>query len=91
MDSEKLLLEKETETEINTITNYKNALEIILLAIISVACLVYIILIYHDIHEIYLLIHNASYEYNITMINDLHKQLEFIGYCVSEKYCKRIH
>ena len=50
-----------------------------------IICSTFIVFIYKDIHNMYNLINNNPY--NIT---ELKQNIEFINYCISEKYCKRI-
>jgi len=59
---------------------------------VSTICSVYIVFIYQDIHDAYLSIQKWSLSnLNITELYSIRNQLEFISYCVTEKYCKRIH
>jgi hypothetical protein len=58
---------------------------------VSSICSLYIVLIYRDIHDIYISVNNTSFYMNSTNIQIIREQMEFISYCVSEKYCKRIH
>ena len=58
---------------------------------VSTICSVYIMMIYHDIHHLYVSVQDATVYLNNTNVQMLHSHLEFISYCISEKYCKRIH
>ena len=59
---------------------------------VSTICSVYIVFIYQDIHDAYLSLQNLSLSnLNVTELYSIRNQLEFLNYCVSEKYCKRIH
>ena len=62
----------------------------------SIICSYYIFFIYHDIHTMYisyLSIQNIllNIHINSTEIQLIRQKLEFITYCVTDKYCKRIH
>jgi len=59
---------------------------------VSTICSVYIVFIYQDIHDAYLSLQKWSLSnLNVTELYSIRNQLEFLNYCVSEKYCKRIH
>lgn len=59
---------------------------------VSTICSLYIVLIYQDVHNAYLSFQNLSLSnLNVTELYSIRNQLEFLNYCVSEKYCKRIH
>ena len=82
----------------NTINNKNNNNNIIIfLGIlfamgVSTICSVYIVFIYQDIHDAYLSLQKWSLSnLNVTELYSIRNQLEFISYCVTEKYCKRIH
>ena len=82
----------------NNTNNTKNRNNIIIILSIffamsvSTICSLYIVLIYQDVHNAYLSVQNLSLSnINITELYLIRNQLEFLNYCVSEKYCKRIH
>lgn len=77
-------------------TKYMNNIIIILSIFfamsVSTICSLYIVLIYRDVHNAYSSFQNLSLSnINITELYLIRNQLEFLNYCVSEKYCKRIH
>jgi hypothetical protein len=65
-------------------------LAILFAGTVSTICSLYIMMIYHDIHQLYLSFQDTSFYFNSSNIQMLHEQMEFITYCISEKYCKRI-
>ena len=59
----------------------------------SSTVIVYIILMYQDIHQIYIDVHTASTlinSYNETGFDKIHEDLSEISTCVLQKYCKRV-
>lgn len=80
------------------VNNTKNINKIIIILSIfftmsvSTICSLYIILIYQDVHKAYLSFQKLSLSnLNVTELYSIRNQLEFLNYCVSEKYCKRIN
>jgi hypothetical protein len=85
------LLDNDKDKDKNNITNnIFFILGISYVTCVSTICSLYIILIYKDVHDTYTtFINNGSY--NITELYAIKNQLEFLNYCITEKYCKRIN